>query len=173
MTTVIPFIPSNLKAPQFIARLDSNDYDVIITWNIAALRYYINIYDKITGDWIITIPLISTPPARNVSSAVYDPFLNSVVVTFIDPTLWPVPLGAGLANPGTIIEYTLEGFQPDTYNGKHRCLHLNGLKFTFPIASDPGPVLVLGRVSRLLNMIDTVFQISTMIYRNGAFEINP
>jgi hypothetical protein len=47
------------------------------------------------------------------------------------------------------------------------------LLFTFPMPTDPGPVLVVGKVNRLLNMIDTVFTRSTMVYRNGAFEINP
>lgn len=173
MTTIIPFIPSNLRSPSFIAEFDGNDYNVVITWNISALRYYVNIYRQDSSAWIITIPLFSSPPARNVSSAVYDPFLNSVVVELVDPSQWPVPLGAGISNPGTIIEYTMEGFQPDTYNGKFRCLHLNNLQFTFHMPQNPGPILVLGRVSRLLSMIDTIFKTSTMVYRNGAFEINP
>jgi hypothetical protein len=173
MTTVVPFVPSNLRTPSFIATLDGVDHNIEITWNVAALRYYVNVYRQDNNAWIITVPLIASPPGRGVSSAVYDPFLNAVVVKFLDPSLWPLPLGAGIAKPGTIIEYTLEEFQPNTYNGRYRCLHLNDTTFTFPMPQNPGPLIVMGRVSRLLNMVDTVFRTSTMVYRNGAFEINP
>jgi hypothetical protein len=172
MTTIIPFIPSNLKAPSFDAMFDGNIYKVVITWNVSAQRFYINVYDS-SGIWIITVPIISSPPARNVISAVYDPFLNIVDVTLVDPSQWPLPVGGPITKPGTMIDYTLEGFQPNTYNGRFRCLHLNDTKFTFPMDTNPGPLAILGRVSRLLNMIDTVFQTSTMVYRNSMFEINP
>jgi hypothetical protein len=107
MTTVIPFIPSNIKAPTFPVTLDRSNFNVTLTWNISALRYYLNIYDKTKGTWIITIPLVSTPPARSVSSAIYDPFLNSVVVTFVDPLQWASPATGPVTKPGTIIKYTL------------------------------------------------------------------
>ena len=172
MTTVIPFRPSNIITPEFRARLDGADYTVRVTWNISALRYYINVYAQ-DGTWIITVPLVSSPPARGVANANYDPFLNSIVVELVSPDQWPIPLAGPITKPGTIIEYTLEGFQPSTYNGRFRCLHINGTEFTFPMSQDPGPLIILGRVSRLLNMVDTVFLRSTMVYRNGAFEINP
>jgi hypothetical protein len=173
MTTIIPFLPSNIITPTIPATLDGVDHDVRITWNVSAQRYYINIYRKHDGAWIITVPLFSSPPARNVQSAVYDPFLNSIVVQLVDPSLWPVPISVSGTKPGTIIDYTLEGFQPPTYNGKFRSLHINDLMFSFPMSHDPGMVVVLGKVSRLLNMVDTIFTRSTMVYRNGAFEINP
>jgi hypothetical protein len=172
MTTVIPFVPSNIITPKFRATLDGATYDIKVTWNLSAMRYYINIYDT-NGIWIITIPLISSPPARNVRSAIYDPFLNAITVTLEDPSQWPVPATGPTTKPGTIIDYTLEGFQPSTYNGKFRSLHLNNTKFTFPMPTNPGPLIILGRVSRLLNMAATVFKTSTLIYRNGSFEINP
>jgi hypothetical protein len=172
MTTTIPFLPSNIKTPSFDVVLDGNNYKTVVTWNVSAQRYYINVYSS-TGTWIITTALVSSPPPRNVAGAIYDPFLNAVVVTLVDPSLWPVPASGPTTKPGTIIDYTLEGFQPSTYNGKFRCLHLNNTEFTFPMDTDPGSLIVLGRVSRLLNMIDTVFEISTMVYRNGMFEINP
>ena len=172
MTTVIPFLPSNIMAPVFNATLDGNSYKVAVTWNVSAQRYYINIYSS-TGVWIITTALVSSPPARAVVATQYDPFLSSVIVTLVDPSQWPIPLGGPLTNPGEIVDYTLEGFQPNTYNGKFRCLHITNTEFTFPVIADPGPLVVLGRVSRFLNMVDTVFNVSSIIYRNGAFEINP
>ena len=172
MTTIIPFTPSNLVAPKFRIPLDGNDYDLVITWNVSAQRYYINIYD-ISRRWIITTALVASPPARAVAATVYDPFLNAVVVDIVDPILWPTPLGGPITKPGTMIDYTMDNFQPGTYNGKYRCLHVNPTRFTFPMLTDPGPLVVLGRVNRLLNMIDTVFTTSTLVYRNHCFELNP
>jgi hypothetical protein len=154
--------------------LDGTDYNVTVTWNVSAQRYYINVYG-IDGTWIITVPLVSTPPARNVAIAEYDPFLSIVVVQMVDPTLWPVPLSAaGLDTPvGTIIDYTLLGFSPTTYNGKFRCETINQTTFSFPMSVDPGPVSILGTVNRMMNMIEPLFNINSLVYRNSAFEINP
>jgi len=173
MTTVLPFIPSNIITPSIPVTLDGDDYNMVITWNVSAQRYYINIYNKATGLWIITVPLISSPPPRTVQSAIYDPFLNAVVVTLSDPSWWPIPSYAAITKPGMIVDYTLENFSPTTYNGKFRCMHLDPLVFTFPMVTTPGEVVILGKVSRLMNMVDTVMKTSTLIYRNGAFEINP
>ncbi len=174
MTTIIPFIPSNIVIPTISMNLDGADYTVTVSWNVSAQRYYIDVYDQ-NGDWVITVPLVSTPPGRPVQSAVYDPFLNIVTVKMTDPTTWPVPLSsAGLDTaPGTVIDYTLIGFDPDTYNGKFRCLHFNSTTFTFPMTTDPGSVNLLGTVNRMLNMIEPLFDISSLVYRNSAFEINP
>lgn len=173
MTTIIPFLPSNIITPSISVTLDGIDHDVKITWNVSSQRYFINIYRKDDGAWILTTALISSPPARSVASAIYDPFLNAVDITLVDPSLWPLPLSGPISKPGTMIDYTLEGFQPTTYNGKFRCLHRSPLMFTFPMPANPGPIVILGKVNRALNMIDTIFTTSTMIYRNGAFEINP
>jgi hypothetical protein len=174
MTTIIPFVPSNITTPKISVTLDGNPYTIFITWNVSAQRYYINVYDQ-SGNWIVTTALVSTPPARGVLNAVYDPFLNAVTVQLVDPSLWPVPLGnAGLLTPpGTIINYTMSGFSPSTYNGKFRCVHENQVTFSFPMPNDPGEIVILGTVNRMLDMIDPLFAISTLVYRNGAFEVNP
>lgn len=174
MSTIIPFIPSLIKAPTIPVTLDGDPYNVVVTWNVSAQRYYINVYDT-TGTWILTTALTSTPPARDVASAVYDPFLSQMTVTMVDPSLWPVPLShEGLATPpGTMIDYTLAGFTPDTYNGLFRGLQINPTTFIFPMNTDPGPVVVMGKVHRLMNMVQSVFSISSLVYRNGAFEVSP
>ena len=172
MTTIIPFLPSNIQTPSFKATLDTTDCTVKITWNVSAKRYYINVYDS-NGIWIITTALVSSPPGRSVQSIIYDPFLSSMLVQFVDPSLWPIPASGPITLAGTMVDYTLEGFQPATYNGKFRCMHLDGLNFIFPMPQDPGPCVIQGKISRLLNMVATVFNTSTMVYRNGCFEINP
>jgi hypothetical protein len=169
MTTIIPFIPSNITTPVISVVLDNRDYNLVITWNIAAQRYYINIYDKISGRWVITVPLISSPLARAVENITYDPFLSVVKVIMADPPPW----GPGYAAPGTMIDYTLEGFRPNIYNGTFRSLHINDTTFTFSLMPTPSPVTVVGRVSRLLNMAASVFNTSTLVYRNSCFEVNP
>jgi hypothetical protein len=174
MTTIIPFLPSNLVAPKFNATFDGTDYSVIITWNVSAQRYYVNIYG-FDNSWILTIPLIQTPPARKIESVEYIRLQSIVVATMTDPTSWPIPLSPSgtLTRPGTMVDYTLEGFQPFTYNGKQRSMQINETSFSFPVTQDPGPIQILGTVSRIMNMVATVFITSTFVYRNGAFEINP
>lgn len=174
MTTIVPFIPSNIKPYTFPVELDGVNHSITITWNVSAQRYYVNVY-RTDGSWVITIPLIMSPPSRTIDSIKFNPFQLVLEIQMVPPNLWPIPLspgGLGTA-PGTIIEYTLEGFNPTTYNGKYRGTHINGTLFTVPMAINPGSITIMGYVSRKLNMLASVFQTSTFIYRYGAFEINP
>jgi hypothetical protein len=52
-------------------------------------------------------------------------------------------------------------------------MHINPIKFTVPMSTDPGPVNIMGFLSRRLNMVAGVFKTSTLVYRNGAFEVDP
>lgn len=174
MTTIIPFVPSNIRAPRISMTLDGQDCTVLITFNVSAQRYYINVYDN-NNNWLLTVPLISSPPGRKIDTVVWDQFLGIVTVTLQNPELWPVPLShEGIATkPGTVIEYTLQGFQPDTYNGKFLGLHVNSTTFTIPMVNDPGHLVMMGSAHRFLNMVGSIFRTSTLIYRNGAFQVDP
>jgi hypothetical protein len=174
LTTIIPFVPSNISAPEYLVRLDGTNYKLIVTWNVSASRYYINIYTT-DGQWVLTTALVSSPPARPVQNITFDPFLNIMRVQMADPSQWPVPLakGGALTKPGTIVDYTLMGFSPNNYNGRFRSLQINQTTFTFSMNVHPPPLVVKGTVHRLLNMIGTVFKTSTLVYRNAAFEVNP
>ncbi len=163
MTTLTPLISSTLVAPKFTANLDGDDYSVVITWNMSGQRYYINVYDT-SGNWITTVPIISSPPGEEIASAAYDP--NRAVMTMTKR----VP--GGHRKPGTIVEYTLQGFMPQIYNGVYQCLTINDTTFSYPLAVDPGQAVILGSAHRLLNMVAGLFQ-STMVYRNGCFEVSP
>ena len=173
MTTIIPFLPSNLFTPKFRATLDGNDYDIKITWNVSAQRYYVNVYD-LSGNWTVTVPMIQSPPARAVNRLVYDPLRLVMTVELVAPPFWPVPIGSTgtFSPPGTIVDYYLENFDPTVLNAKWRCLHINDTYFSFPLDTNPGQINILGSVSRYLNMVEGLFT-STLIYRNGAFEVNP
>jgi hypothetical protein len=174
MTTVVPFLPSNIKTYEFLVKLDGLDCKITTTWNVSAQRFYINVY-QVDGSWIVTVPVISSPPSRSIQSVKFNPFQLVLEVVMVPPELWPIPLSPGglATTPGTIMDYTLEGFSPNTYNGIFRGTHINGNLFTVPMANDPGSLTVTGFVSRKLNMIAGVFQTSTLIYRNNAFEIGP
>jgi len=174
MATIIPFRASNLITPTFIANLDGDDYEVRITWNISAQRYYVNINAQ-DGTWMTTVPLIQTPPARDVDTVLWDILQGVLIVTLVDPSLWPIPLSpSGIGTrPGTVIEYTFENFVPSTYNGKFRGLHVNETTFRITMPTDPGLIQTPGSVSRYLNMAAGIFNVSTLIYRNGCFEVNP
>ena len=171
MTTVIPFIPSNIVAPTFQATLDGNNYRIVVTWNVSAQRYYVNIYDM-GGVWIVTVPLVQSPPSRAVEAVSYDIIRRILTGQLVDSIYFPVPIGSNLTQPGVIVDYTLENFDPPVLNAKWRCIQLNETTFSFSLPDDPGPINVVGSVSRYLNMVNGLFQ-STLIYRNGAFEVNP
>lgn len=174
MTSVFPFIPSNIQVPKFNAILDNTTYTITVTWNVSAQRYYINVYTT-DGTWIITTPLVSCPPARAVNSVSWDSTRRVLTVEMVDPSFWPIPLSSGglVTPPGIMIDYTLEGFQPNTYNGLFRGLQVDEITFEVPMDVDPGNVVVMGNVNRLMNMVQSVFTTSSLVYRNGAFEVNP
>lgn len=66
MTTLVRFSPSPSSNFQFQATLDTNAYNIVITWNYAGQRYYINIYDS-QGARILTFPLIASPDGYYIS----------------------------------------------------------------------------------------------------------
>lgn len=172
MTTVIPFMPSNVITPTIHLTLDGQDCKMVITWNISAQRYYINIYGS-DGIWIVTVPLVQTSPSRAIANASYDMLRRVMTVKLVDPIYFPVPLGANLTPPGTIADYTLENFDPPLLNRKWRSLHIDDVTFSFSLADNPGQIKVYGSVARYVDMIGGLFTTSKLIYRNGAFEVSP
>lgn len=173
MTTIIPFLPSNLFVPKFPVVLDGQNYTVTVTWNVSAQRYYVNVYDNV-GNWIVTVPMTQSPPSRAVNGLSYDPLRRVMTVELVAPPFWPVPIGStGTFSPaGTIVDYYLENFDPTSLNAKWRCLHINDTFFSFPLEQNPGEINLLGSVSQYMNMVGGLFK-STLIYRNGAFEVSP
>lgn len=64
--TIIQFQPSDSSPFQFTATLDSVQYSVVFTYNIAGQRYYINIYNQ-QGALIVCKPMVSSPPNYDIS----------------------------------------------------------------------------------------------------------
>lgn len=162
MTTYVPFRPSNVRAPRLTVRLDYQDTTIVVTWNVASQRYFINLY-TLDGVWISTVPLVETSGGQRVLSMTYDP-AQGVLIGQMETPMY--------RSPGQVVNYTLEGFSPSSVNGLKQCLTLVDQRFTFPSA-DPGVITVMGHASRYNNLVEGYFQYSTLIFRNGQFETNP
>jgi hypothetical protein len=69
MTTYITFSPSPTQPFQFSATLDGTTYNVIVTWNLAAQRWYLNIYN-LNGTLFLAIARIGSPLGDEVVNMV-------------------------------------------------------------------------------------------------------
>lgn len=172
MTTYIPFVPSNTQAPSYNVTLDGNSYFLVVTWNVSAQRYYINIYST-DGTWVCTVPLTETAIGRPIQSMYYDTNQRAIFGSFQVEAITPV-VGTAIWRPqGQIVQYTFDGFTPDTLNGEVDCLRTGFGEFMYSLATNPGPISVLGNGSRYMNMAEGYFETSTLIYRQNQFEVNP
>jgi len=60
------FNPAPDSAFQFRAVLDGNPYNIVVTWNIYGLRWYINIYTT-QGALVYATPLVESPDGYDIS----------------------------------------------------------------------------------------------------------
>lgn len=163
MTQIAAFVPSNFAAPRFQVTLDGQQHRVVVTWNVAAQRYYINVYNVNTGSLVCAVPLVETPPGVPLASLAWDQNLGEVIAMLAQPSYRPV---------GQIVQYTITNCEPVAFNGVYDCLTINDSTFSYPMATDPGQAVVLGSVTRCLDMLEPWFS-STMIFRRMQFEVNP
>lgn len=64
--TVYPFTP-NVSSPfQFQPTLDGITYTVLVTWNVTAQRYYLNLYG-LDGARVATIALVGSPSDSDIN----------------------------------------------------------------------------------------------------------
>jgi len=66
MTTIYPYTQNTASNFQFQPTLDGDVYNVILTYNHFAQRFYVNIYDQ-SANLIVCLPLIGSPPYQNIS----------------------------------------------------------------------------------------------------------
>ena len=63
---VYQFTPSSVSNFQFSDTFDNTTCTIVVSWNIAGQRYYINMYDN-SNALIVCMPLIGSPPTQNIS----------------------------------------------------------------------------------------------------------
>ena len=159
--TYIPFIPSLLQAPSFQVTLDGNIYNVTVTWNLAAQRYYINI-TQLDGTLVLCRALIGSPVGVEMESAVW----KNGTVTVKTQAPHTLQINATL-------NLTIEGVTPDGYNGQVSAFIIDQNTFTYLLSADPGKMTVTGSVSQNLDLIEGYFTTSTLVFRtaNSQFEV--
>lgn len=162
MTTYFPFTPSTQSVPQFQPTLDGTQYSATLTWSLFGQRYYVNLY-TLSGTLVFCRPLIESLASLAIEDADWDPDTSTAQITT------SVPHGYA---PGASIELTIADMVPAAYNGLFLCLITGPDTFSYPVSIDPGLATQTGDVSYLISMTAGYFD-STMVYRNGQFEINP
>jgi hypothetical protein len=162
MTTYFQFNTSNRRAPSFSPIFDGAVYRITVLWNISAQRYYVNCQD-LFGNLIFMVPLVGNPDPFEIASLDYDDQNKRVIITTVKPHNAPV---------GQVIDLNVIGCIPIAYNGVGLLFVLNEMQMVCPMIQNPGPATTLGVVDYLISMTKGYF-ISTMIFRNDNFEVNP
>jgi len=162
MTTFYQFAPSNVKAPSFRPTFDGQQYIVTIIWNVSSQRYYINCSD-LAGNLIFFIPIINSDTNIEIFSFEWDAIETRIIATTKIPHTFPV---------GEIVFVSIVGCTPTTFNGTGNVLILNETQFTFTYPQDPGQYAFGGSVGFLINMTEGYFD-SSLVYRDGSFEVTP
>jgi hypothetical protein len=162
MTTYFQFLSSNRRAQSFAPTFDGNIYNVTVYWNISAQRYYVNCKD-LSGNLIFMVPLVGNMNPFQIISMSYDA-QNQRVLAQIETQYY--------MRVGRVIQANVIGCVPNQYNGSGFLYILSHNQIYYPLSTDPGPATVLGVIDYLISMTKGYFQ-STMIFRNGYFEVNP
>lgn len=165
MTTVFPAQPAPNSIVQFqptLTDLDGNvaQYTATVTWNVYGVRWYFNLA-QLDGTPIVSRPLIETPVARNLQSVTW---ANSVVTaTMTAPHGWAAFLTLPL---------TIAGCAPDALNGDVMAFVTSPFTVQWPLVADPGQSTAVGTASYDINLAGGYFE-STILFRNGQFEVSP
>jgi hypothetical protein len=76
--SITPFTPTNAGAFQFGATFDGVNYICVVTWNLWAQRWYLNVY-TVTGDLIVARALIASPAGYGIN-LLFGYFFTSTMV---------------------------------------------------------------------------------------------
>ena len=162
MTAFFPFFPSSLGAPQFQPTFDGSLYLCTVTWNLFGQRYFVNCFDS-NNALVFTLPLVESPAAKPIAAMSWSAASLRATITTVDPH------GLKL---GSVVKLTIYGSMPTGYNGSFDCRITSPNTFYYVLNIDPGQLVTLGTYSYLVSLTAGYFQ-STMVYRNGQFEVNP
>jgi hypothetical protein len=162
MTTYYQFVPNFKRAPSFMPTFDGTQYNINILWNISAKRFYVNCRAS-DGTLVFMIPLITNPDPIELISLTYDEQNSRVVVETVIPHRLTV---------GMVINASIAGCIPIEYNGNGFMSVLSDTEIVYSMSQNPGQINVLGTFDYLISMTKGYF-ISTLIFRNEKFEVNP
>ena len=146
----------------FQPTLDGEVYNVVVTWNFAAQRYYINIY-SLDGTLIVSRAMVGSPLGVNLSG-----------LSWANGTVTAITSAPIIYRIGSTVALTISGSTPDAYNGQVLGYVTSGNTFTYPLAADPGVATVLGNAAQNISLTAGYFS-STLVFRtaNQQFEVSP
>ena len=134
MTSYYPFQPSGVNAPSFQPTFDGAVYNCAVTWNLFGQRYYVNCFDQ-NGVRVFTVALVGSPAQKLISTLSW----SSASLTATAETALPHGFKVG-----TVVRLTIAGASPAAYNGEYLAFITTPMEFEFPLANDPGPVIMAG-----------------------------
>lgn len=162
MTTFTTFTPSGQVAFHFTPTLDGTQYIATVPWNLFGQRYYITIAQQ-DGTPVVTKPATESPVGVAIEALSWNLSTGLVTVTTT------IPHGFGI---GDTVVLTISGCAPDAYNGLVGALITGPSAFAYPLATDPGAASTFGAASQDIDILAGYFA-STLVYRNGNFEVSP
>lgn len=164
MTTFIPFQPSNVGPPQFTATFDEQQYIVKVVWGLFGQRYYVQC-NALDGSLVFNLPLIASLAGKAIQTLVFNELTGNAEGTTVDPHAYKL---------ASTLALTVSGASPDAYNGKQLVLITGKSSFTYPLklSADPGQAMIPGAMSYDISMSAGYFE-STLVFRNGQFEVSP
>jgi hypothetical protein len=162
MTTLFNFTPSAIAAFQFQPTLDGQVYNATVVWSLFGRRFYLNLTD-LSGNLIVYEALTGSNTGVNISTLSW----NQGQVTLT------TSVSHGY-NIGSVVNLTVSGCAPSSYNGAFRC-QITGLNtMTYFLATDPGIATGFGALTYDVSLVSGYFA-STLVFRqpNAQFEVSP
>ena len=149
---------------QFQPTLDGEVYNAAVVWLFGmAQRWYLQLY-SLSGNLVFLQALIGSPSGFNIEAMSWSNGAVTITTAGFHDYL-----------PLSTIDLTVAGAAPSVFNGVQRMFVVDRQTLTFMLSADPGSPTVLGRVSYDINMGESYFEDSTLVYRESTqqFEVTP
>jgi hypothetical protein len=161
--TTFPFNPTGQATFSFEPTLDGQQYQAIVTWNLFAQRYYLNLY-TLSNVLVVALAIVGSPSGVQLQSLAWAK--GKVTATTEAPHGYKT---------GKIVTLVIAGVTPDGYNGTFQCLITGPSTFTYALAANPGQATALGTATYNINLVGGYFTTSSLVYRAPAnqFEVSP
>lgn len=159
-TTFINFVPSLVEAPSFDVTLDGENYTCIVTWNVQAQRYYINLY-TLNGALILCEALVGSSVGIDLEAISWAN--GFVTITTEIPHMLKI---------GSVIRASVVGAIPVEFNGLFEMLVTSPSTLRYQLGVNPGEATTFGAIQQNIDLVAGLFT-STMVFReaNSQFEI--